>query len=374
MYSPLTQRTLISFIAPLLCVLTQSPLLPTGQARAGEPTDAAVDYDKGFILSTPDGARALRVGGWVQFLNTTEHDGEEFTTDEARVRRGRLSLAGRLSETWSAKILLDFIQANPLLDYYVDFTPWEAFGIRLGQMKMPMARQYLISASRKQFVDDGLASSTFRYGRDVGVMAFGRLWGRALGVQLAVVNGEGSNRRAEDLHPGLAARVTTEPLGRVPRGEADLSSAPELRVMLGLAASTHRVDTAAPEGEEVIEADQHTFGLEAALYWRGLSAAAEGFWRQDAPDEGDARASAGGYGQIGYMLIPRTLELAARGVWVRRDMDREADQLEGTGALSWYLSGHQLKLQADYTAADVTGSVEDRALTHRLRLQLQAAF
>jgi hypothetical protein len=357
-----------------LCFLLVGLLLPLGQARADEPAAAAAGYDDGFVLRSADGARALRVGGWVQVLSTTEHDGDEFTTDEARVRRGRLSLTGQLSRTWRAKLLLDFIAANPLLDYYVDFTPSRAFTLRAGQLKMPMARQYLISASRKQFVDDGLTAATFRYGRDIGVMALGSLWGRALSYQLAVVNGEGSNRRAEDLRPGLAARVISEPLGRTPKGEADLSCARDLRVSLGLAASTRRVDFAPPVGDEVVKADQQTFGIEAALYWRGLSAAAEGFWRQEAPDEGDARASAGSYAQVGYMLIPSSLELAGRGAWVRRDTELDVDHVEGTCALSWYLSGHRLKLQADYTAADVMGGEEDQALAHRLRLQLQAAF
>ena len=58
----------------------------------------------------------------------------------------------------------------------------------------------------------------------------------------------------------------------------------------------------------------------------------------------------GGYGQVGYMVLPRHLEAAVRYSLVDPDTDQDDDsRTEYQGAVSYYFSGHPLKLQAEFT-------------------------
>ena len=60
----------------------------------------------------------------------------------------------------------------------------------------------------------------------------------------------------------------------------------------------------------------------------------------------------GFYLQAGYFVIPEKLELAARYSYVDPDNPNsidDNDQQEVTGGISYYLYGHNLKLQANYS-------------------------
>lgn len=86
------------------------------------------------------------------------------------------------------------------------------------------------------------------------------------------------------------------------------------------------------------------FSFEGGYYFRNID-----------PDEqttyGEENAQ-GFYLQGGYFLIPKKLELAGRYAWVNPDNPNQVDddeQQEYTGGLSYYIFGHDLKLQANYS-------------------------
>ena len=63
--------------------------------------------------------------------------------------------------------------------------------------------------------------------------------------------------------------------------------------------------------------------------------------------------SNGFYGQVGYMVLPKTVELAVRYNWLDYNKAQTNSlRTEVQGAISWYINAHNLKIQADVTKAN----------------------
>ncbi len=127
--------------------------------------------------------------------------------------------------------------------------------------------------------------------------------------------------------------------------------------------------------------DITTLGFDGAFKWRGFSAQGEYFVGQaDGQSSHNTLRAQGFYAQAGYFIIPQHLEVAARYAYLDPNRDVARDHwVESTGAVSWYINKHNLKLQADYTdihkqaALSFNGgpnSTDDK----RVRLQAQILF
>ena len=354
-----------------------SALLASAAAEADAPAAPAVEvgYDNGFYLQRNGGAQKLKIYGYMQALWTGDFDEAGMETNEFRVRRGRLLVAGTVVRDLTFKVQLDFVSSKPLQDCYMNYQPWEAFGLRAGQFKTPLGRQFLVSASKKQFVDDNLATAAFKLDRDIGLMVHGAVEGGLFGYQVGVFNGAGKNALQDNLDLLYVARLEVAPFGPVPYAESDVAGTASPLLSLAVATGYNTVDVQPdPEGAAVTTS-RYTVGGEVALFWRGLYAAAEVFWRLDDPASGENLAGLGGSLQAGYMVIPKHLELGARGAVVRGDMAVTGDDhWEAGPVINGFFLGHHLKLQLDYAALLDEDPLGPDDLAHRVRLQLQAAF
>jgi len=84
----------------------------------------------------------------------------------------------------------------------------------------------------------------------------------------------------------------------------------------------------------------------------------------------------GFYLQGGYFLVPKKFELAARYSWVDPDNPNTTEnneETEYTGGLSYYLSGHSLKLQANYSLF-TTETPDDDLDDHVVQCLMTLAF
>ena len=85
--------------------------------------------------------------------------------------------------------------------------------------------------------------------------------------------------------------------------------------------------------------------------------------------------SRGYYGQAGYFLLPKKLEVAARHSSVDPNREKTRDlQVEVTGALSYYFEGHNLKLQGDCTNIHTQLAGKQATDDKQVRVQAQLAF
>jgi phosphate-selective porin OprO/OprP len=124
--------------------------------------------------------------------------------------------------------------------------------------------------------------------------------------------------------------------------------------------------------------DVGTYGFDAAFKWRGFSAQGEYFGgKAEGQNRGRTVHSRGYYGQAGYFLLPKKLEVAARYSSVDPNREKTQDlQIEVTGAMSYYFEGHNLKIQGDYTNIHTQLATAGKQPTNdkQMRVQAQLAF
>ena len=124
--------------------------------------------------------------------------------------------------------------------------------------------------------------------------------------------------------------------------------------------------------------------IDAAFKWHGFSTQAEYMWAQaDGQTSNNTARARGYYVQAGYCIIPSTLELSARYSYLDPNRDVSNDHwVETTGAVSWYINKHNLKIQADYTNIHKQGRIASTGASatasptddQQVRLQAQLLF
>ena len=356
----LMRRPVLSTL-PLLLLCLASSVLAAGEKPA------KFGYDNGFFFR--EGDRSLRLSGYINSLWTGEFADESTTTNEFRVRRGRFVAAGSINDALRFNMHVDFTSARPLLNYFLDYRLRPSLTLRMGQCKTPFARQFLVLATQKQFVDDTIATSAFKLDRDIGLMIRGPLGNGWAVYQLGAFNGAGKNARQDNTDLMYVARLALSPLGPAKLTESDISAADDPRLSIGAAVAYN-----------TLEADSTAVGrlslaADLSFFYRGFSAVTELFRRREDPQIGGEITAAGEYLQAGYMLLPPRWEIAARIARVRADVDIDnADRRETGLALNRFFEGHPLKLQFAYTSLvdGVPGGKDQQ--THRVRLQFQAMY
>jgi hypothetical protein len=275
--------------------------------------------------------------------------------------------------------------------------------LRAGKFKVPFGRQQLTSSFQQQLADRSLVSDEFARGDDDGVMVWGTPAGGRVEYYLGVFNGEGNNRNAQqDGANQWAARLVVAPLGPFAYTGSALQASDKVSLALGLNANlnggwlydvngvaglqgpTHSCTAQGCTADRGDQASVLSTGADAALRWRGLSASAAVFRRSVDPRQaGLARREATGwYAQVGAFAVPARLEAGVRVGALDPDDTRAMDRVrELTPFVNYYVHGHDLKLQADYTRLSTelpdarAGGAESTWLREgRLRLQLQVAF
>lgn len=329
---------------------------------------------------------------------------EPQATSLLRIRRGRVALDGF---AWDPRLEFNVQmelagQSVSLKRAFLNYRLADGVQLRGGKFKVPFGRQQLTSSFQQQASDRSLVSDEFAKGDDDGFMVWGLPAGGRVEYYAGVFNGEGNNRNAQqDAFDQLAARLVFTPLGRLAYSGPALEHPARLLLALGLNANLnggwlHEVngtagmqppmETCTASGCTLDHGDDArvtSVGADAALKWRGLSASAEWFRRTlDPRQPGLAeREASGWYAQAGAFALPARLEGGVRYGALDPDASREMDRVtELTPFVNYYLRGHDLKVQADFTLlrtevpdARFGGTRATELREGRLRVQMQFA-
>jgi len=287
---------------------------------------------------------------------------------------------------------------------YMNYRFLDEVQILAGQTNVPFGRQWLNSTTGLEFVDRSYASDAFRAGYDTGLKLHGKLAESLFTYEAGVYGGVGQSTYRTTNNNALAARVTVNPFGPMPYSEGDLEQSPKPLLSIGAdyyydtlkatykpavgttkastTLETNNVDLAGNNGwlgkglanfTTTENIDISSYSFDAAFKWQGVSLQGE-YLRGEAEgkDSHKKLKSEGYYGQAGYFVIPKTVEVAVRYSFV--DLDRDTPDkhiVDTTGAVSWYINKHNLKIQTD-----ITNSHNKQASTDDLiyRLQAQVIF
>lgn len=121
--------------------------------------------------------------------------------------------------------------------------------------------------------------------------------------------------------------------------------------------------------------DIDAVNIDAAFKWMGASLQAEYFWGQADGQITDSTVRAQGYyAQAGYMILPK-LEVAMRYSYLDPNRDQADDNItEILGGVSYYFSGHNLKLQADVGNIHTQKSMGVATDDMQYRVQMRVSF
>jgi hypothetical protein len=378
-------------------------------ADSGGAGDAAVGVGlgRGVELRSAEDRFVLTVRGRVQLRASASVPGVEGDPADLafQVRRARLVLRGALRDSdLDLYVQLGLAPQDlepdlpvPIRDAAVTWSRLRDLQIRFGQMKVPFNRERVISSSALQLVDRSIANAELNLDRDVGLQLlsddlFG-LGGR-LRYHLGVFGGEGRNRWGPG--PGLlyVGRVEVQPFGgfddAYSEGDLTRDARPRLAVGGSVAFNHLSVRERSTHGAFFASGAHDSLSAQGDLMFkvRGLSLLGELLWRRSTPSRvepggsesdaggatgGTSRSALGWMAQLGYAL-PAGAEVAVRFAEVR-PLDGVVSSVEtrreATAGASWYVRGHDLKVQADYTVAfaDPAGP-----LVHLGRVQTQVFF
>jgi phosphate-selective porin OprO/OprP len=178
--------------------------------------------------------RFARINFRAKFQQDIRRPYEGVMTDEVgtMLSRRRLGFEGTLFGHFDFEIEREFFEAHLTADELdegaaskskwkdvsldIDYT--KAARVRLGRFKIPFGRDELTSVTRGDFVYRSLGADYLAPSRDVGIMAHGRFFNRALTYSTGIFKHDGDNargKRSQGADRTYAARLTGRPLRHV---------------------------------------------------------------------------------------------------------------------------------------------------------------
>ncbi|MGI6680721.1 MAG: porin [Bdellovibrionota bacterium] len=338
-------------------IVTRNELALVKEETAEEPVK--IYWNEGSRVEFPDDGFTARV--YTKFRSRYEfidNDGDVENEDNFENTDLTLGIDGTaLYNDFYYKFDANFAKdgSDMIEDAYVQWQPCDNMYARLGQWRTEISRQSNTSSSKKQFLDDTVASSIvdkgylhgFGAGGDVldGKIKFGA------SVRGGTSDGEGSNRPGIDNDVAGYAYARWDVLGEMdPFEEGDLANTEDLAINVGTAYGYSDMNALGD-----VYADQ-ALSADINLKYRGLSLAGEYFYdKLDAEITDDSADYNGFYVQAGYFVLPQQLELASRFGYSDCDGGRMWGQCAGNDNIkqasvvaNYYFWGQHLKAQVGY--------------------------
>jgi hypothetical protein len=327
-----------------------------------------------------------------------------------RVRRAKTKFEGNIFEKeFKYLVLLSWANGgnNIVEEAYFTWAKFQEINVSGGQNKVPFEYQFNVSSGKQQFIDRSVMSNTFNEGWGKGIWVNGvigkdtpwvkywfGIYNGALRAnndfrnQDLAINADAFSATVDaDLMPAL--RVETHPLGNVADDMTDMRTREESKKVLfsvGLALNWFmsrytnpdliRPSTLSPgSGRSDVGQDTISLTLDGHFRFYGLSVNIEYVFRhtefhnfggqenngvtQHRGAPGDLTDS-GLLFEVGFFILPKQLDVGFRFGWVDSDeywgggstskpFAIAPDSTEVGLAVGYYLGGHNLKFQLDFT-------------------------
>lgn len=350
----------------------------------------------GLLISEGVSAREVLVGndafsmnvyGFAQMRWTSENPATRPSSQTYDVALARLAFSGHAYDEKLTYFLQ--LQASTLgnsnglslNDGWMAYQFKPELTVKAGRMLLPYSRQFYTHPGNLLLQDLSGADYAFGLTRSTGVEVSGKT-GR-LSYNLASVNSvralDGVKQQNESNRTATVLRLELDILN--PYGytetEPNASGAPQLSFGVAVADNPIVEDSGfqnlkAGDSTKNLTADfgfrWHLLSVQGAYYTRRVE---NGVGLKDGTDSG-------AYGQVGYFLKPRALEIVGRYSTVDFDAARNAntagDSDEITAGANYYVQDHNFKIQLDHTWTTVRPFAGDRYEDQRLRIQTQFLF
>jgi len=339
----------------------------------------------GFTFTSADEKFQMTFGGRMQYRYTFMDADSGTDSSKFEAKRIRLIAQGyAYTKNLTYKLEIDPVQlaSEPgkggLLDSFVNYKVMDELQFLVGQTKVKYGYTMIQSDGTLMFVDRVPFIGKMVPAYEIGAFAYGSVAGGLFDYALSVTNGDGQTNAANTNHNAFAARIVTSPLGKMSTDEPDLAIGKKPLFTVG--ANYYYNDLNAGESTSAYgtnwnnHKDLQNFGADAHFKWMGLAVQGEVLFSQgDNKTTTIQKRAMGWYAQTGYNITPE-IGLALR--YSQFDPNRGVSgdlESEQIGAVSYYFSKHNLKIQAD------VGNIHKQAGVTRkddmqYRAQVQVVF
>jgi phosphate-selective porin OprO/OprP len=199
MTSCLMRMVAVAVLAGVLIATSATPVL--GQVR--------MTFEKRPSLEVGDGilTAGIRFKSQVDFREFPEEP-EESDKSVVDLHRTRIGIEGRLLKAFEYQVESELSDARaPMRDMYLQTRFFRPLQVRAGQFKIPFSLDQLTSSMDLDFNYRSLAGAFLAPGRDVGVMAFGRVIRETVRYQVGMFRRGGDNVRESERTDAQADRT-----------------------------------------------------------------------------------------------------------------------------------------------------------------------
>ena len=170
-------------------------------------------FDEGFTLLGEDDT--LKIGVWLQndFRNLFE---DQPRNPQFLFRRARLDFRGGLEKKFGFRLMGEFEGDNGtntanLKEGWLEYNQFSTFRIKIGQFKEPYGLENLYSDLWLDFMERPIGENFIRPEQDVGLIFFGKIFGKHLEYGVGVFNGSGTNIAEANDDKDVAGRLAYTP-------------------------------------------------------------------------------------------------------------------------------------------------------------------
>ena len=348
--------------APVVVDQGAEPICPCRAAEALLDSGAAKFKSGDFELELH--GRLNVWGGWLG-ADSRMSEGDKMDQPGFRLRRARLGVEGQILQPLTYKIEMDLfdksMSGGPLYQAWVDFTPIQYIGLKVGFMEFPLVRGMDAGSFGLAHIDRAVGIYAMSPTNSLGAVLHSEPWKDHLVISFGVFNGL---ERGDSFFAGYApvgisegnrfeklayvGRVDVVPLGKLGTGEADVKQ--EQSFCLGF-------------GGGILYSDGTSVSTLAGAAWLHMKAWGfhlNGDFVMDrskpksdagqAPQLADLTRRMAVQGSVGYVFLKDLLGIAARIEYIDSNMDalNEGDQIIAAGTLSYYAIGNWVKVQLEY--------------------------
>ncbi len=347
-------------------------------------------YNDGFYIQSKDRPFSLVANGFAQFRYTLDKPKGGGFNQNFDVGLARMALSGTMFDPKLAYFTQlqgsTFGNNNniTMLDWWMKYSFAPEFSLQGGRFVLPYSRQFYTHPGNLLFADLSEADYAFNMPRGIGAHAAGNVG--PVSYHVAMLN----SVRALDAPGQQNFGSNIVALGRLefdilkPYGyyETSPKAATEPQLSVGMAAAYNPIDGSSSFQNLKAKDSTTNVTLDLGFRWEQMSFQSAGYYRRDSfttPGMSDGN-DWGYYSQLGYFLLPGKVELAGRVSGVEFDKSNVSGVFRKTTAytagLNYYIFGHNLKFQTDYSFLDndnFRGQASARD-AHRFRLQAQFLF
>ena len=183
---------------------------------AQQNQDSSIDWTRDFTSRITFNGYAQ--GGWA-YQDTNRHGSNSYN-----LKRTLLWAKARITDRWSFLFMHDF--SSVVQEFYTDYriSSDRSLSVRLGQFKHSYTMENPLSPTQLELIDVYSQAVLYlagegpdplngvNYGRDMGLMAYGDLFNNKVHYELALMSGQGINRRDRNNDKDFIAKLEVRPM------------------------------------------------------------------------------------------------------------------------------------------------------------------